>query len=78
MTIHYFFESLLSVTYINSVTHGEFYFVDYISRSAFTFVDTFSVDFRWKSEILMKLYIWSNSTDKYDNEAFIEYLKKLH
>ena len=24
MTIHYFFESLLSVTYINSVTHGAF------------------------------------------------------
>ena len=45
MTVHYFFESLLSVTYINSVTHGAFYFVDYTFRPAFTFVDTFSVDF---------------------------------
>ena len=46
MTVYYFFESLLSVvTYINSVTYGEFYFVDYILILSFTFVDTFSVDF---------------------------------
>ena len=30
------FESLLSVTYINSVTHGAFYFVDYTCRPVFT------------------------------------------
>ena len=45
MTVHSFFESLLSVTYINSVTHGEFYVVDYTFISAFNFVDTFSVEF---------------------------------
>ena len=48
MTVNSFFESLLSVTYINSVAHGAFYFVDYTSRSAFIFVDTFSVEFGWK------------------------------
>ena len=41
MNIHSFFESLLSITYINSATHGSFYFVDYTSISSFTFVDTF-------------------------------------
>ena len=45
MTVHYFFESLLCVTYINSVPHAVFYFVDYKSIPAFTIVDTFSVDF---------------------------------
>ena len=44
MTKHYFFESLLSVTYINSVTHGEIYLVDYTSILAFTFVDTFPLN----------------------------------
>ena len=48
MNVHSFFESLLSVTYINSVTHGAFYFVDYTLRSEFTFVDTFYVNFRWR------------------------------
>ena len=41
-----FLEFLLSVTYINSVTHAAFYFIDYTSWMAFIFVDTFSVDFR--------------------------------
>ena len=41
MTAHSIFESLLSITYINSVTHGEFYFVDYTFRPAFTFVNFF-------------------------------------
>ena len=41
MTIHSFLESLMSVTYINSVTHTAFYFIDNTFRSAFTFVDTF-------------------------------------
>ena len=45
MTIHYFFESLLCVTYINSVTHGAFYLIDNTFRQTFTFVDIFSVDF---------------------------------
>ena len=45
MIVHSFFESLMSDTYLNSVTHEAFYFVDYASISAFTFVDTFSVDF---------------------------------
>ena len=29
MTVHSFFESLMCVTYINSVTYEAFYFVDY-------------------------------------------------
>ena len=48
MTVHSFFENLISVTYINRVTHGVFYFVDNTFRPAFTFVETFSVDFLWK------------------------------
>ena len=39
MTVHYFFEIMLSVTYINSVTHGILYFVDYTFRPGLTFVD---------------------------------------
>ena len=45
MSVDSFFQSLLSVTYINTVTHGAFYFVDNTFRPAFTFVDTFSDDF---------------------------------
>ena len=44
MTVHSFFLSLLSFTYINIVTHGAFYFVYYTSMLAFNFVDTFSKD----------------------------------
>ena len=44
MTVHYFFECLLSVTYINIVTYEAYYFVDYTFRPEFTFVDTFYVD----------------------------------
>ena len=44
----FFFECLLSVTYINGVTHGAFYFLDYTFRPEFTFVDKFYVDFIWK------------------------------
>ena len=40
MTVQSLFEIMLSVTYINSVTHGAFYFEDYTFRPAFTFVDT--------------------------------------
>ena len=56
MTVHYFLGGLLSVTYINSDTHEEFYFVYYTSRSAFTFVDTFSVDFRWKRTVIFSIH----------------------
>ena len=56
MTAHSFFGSLTSVTYINSVTHGAFYFVDYTYRSAFTFVDTFYVDFRWKRTVRFSIH----------------------
>ena len=45
MTVNSFFESLLSVTYKNGVTHRAFYFVDYSFRMSFNFVDTCSVDF---------------------------------
>ena len=51
-----FFESLLSFTYINSVTHGEFYFVYYTLMSAITIVDTFSVDFRWKIIVTFSIH----------------------
>ena len=40
-----YFESLQIVTYINIVTHGEFYFVDNTFRPEFTIVDTFYVEF---------------------------------
>ena len=56
MNVHDFFESLLSVTYINSVTHGAFYFLDYTSKSAFTFVDIFSVEFRWKKIVTFSIH----------------------
>ena len=56
MTVHYFFECLLSVTYINSVTLGAFYFVDYTPISEFTFVDTFSVDFKWRRTIKISIH----------------------
>ena len=45
MTIYYFFESLLSVTYKNKVIHGSFYFVYHTFRPEFTFVDTSAADF---------------------------------
>ena len=51
-----FFERLLSVTYINSVTHGAFYFVDHTFIPEFTFVDTFSVDFRWKRTVTFSIH----------------------
>ena len=41
MTIHSFFESLLSVAYINSVTLSAFYLIDNKFRTAFTFVNAF-------------------------------------
>ena len=53
---HTFFKSNLSVTYINSVTHGAFYFVDYTSRSAFTFVKIFYVDFIWKITVTFSIH----------------------
>ena len=56
MTIHYFFERLLCVTYINSVTHGALYLIDNIFRPTFTFVDTFSVDFGWKRTITFSIH----------------------
>ena len=51
MTVHYFFESLLSVTYTNRVTHGEFYLVDYTSRSAFIFVDAFFLTLNGREQL---------------------------
>ena len=56
MTVHYFFESMLSVTYINSVTHGAFKFVYDTSRLKFTFVDTFSIDFIWKRTVTFYIH----------------------
>ena len=56
MTVYSFFEGLLSVTYINSVTHGEFYVVDYTPRSEFTFVDTFPVEFRWNRTVKFSIH----------------------
>ena len=56
MTVDYFFESLLIVTYINSVTHGAFYFVDNTFRPAFTFVDTFYVEFLWKRTVTLSTH----------------------
>ena len=41
MTIHSFFERLLCVTYINSVTYGALYLIDNTFRPTFTLVDTF-------------------------------------
>ena len=51
MPVHSFFERLLSVTYIKSVTHGAFYFVDYTFIPEFTFVDTFSVDLDGREQL---------------------------
>ena len=41
MTVHSFFECLLCVTYINSVTHRAFYLIDNKFRPTFTFVNVF-------------------------------------
>ena len=51
MTIHSFFERLLFVTYINSVTQEALCLIDNKFRPTFTFVDTFYVDFGWKRTI---------------------------
>ena len=56
MTIHYFFECLMSVIYINSFTYGVFCFIDYTYRSTFTFVDTFPVDFIWKRTVKFSIH----------------------
>ena len=56
MTVHSFPESLLSVTCINSVTHGALYFVDHTFRQAFTFLDTFYVDFLWKGRVTLYIH----------------------
>ena len=56
MTVHYFFECMLGVTYINRVTHGEFYFLDYTFRPAFTFVETFFVAFRQKITLTFPIH----------------------
>ena len=56
MTIHSFFECLLCVTYINSVTHRAFYLIDNTFRLTFTFVDKFSVDFGWKRKIKFSIH----------------------
>ena len=42
MTVHYFLECLLSFTYINSVIHGSFYFIDLKKIPEFTFLDIFT------------------------------------
>ena len=51
MTAHYCFESLLSFTYINRVTHGACYFVDYTFRTEFSFVDTFLLTFDGREQL---------------------------
>ena len=56
MTVHSSYEIMLSVTDINSVTHGAFYFVDYTLRPAFTLVDTFSVDFLCKRIVTFSVH----------------------
>ena len=59
----FFFESLPSVPYINSVTHRAFYFIDYTFRPEFNFIEK---NFRWllmeeNSYILYPLNIWKTS-----------------
>ena len=51
MTVRYFFECLLSVTYINNVTHGAFYLVDYTFRPAFTFINTFLLNLDGREQL---------------------------
>ena len=58
MTVHPFFECLLYITYINSVTHGAFYFIDLTCSPVFTYIDTFAINIGWK-KILHYLSIWS-------------------
>ena len=41
MTVHSFFECLLCVAHINSVTHRAFYLIYNTFRPIFTFVDVF-------------------------------------
>ena len=69
MTVHSFLGSLLIVTYINSVTHWAFYFVDYAFRPAFTFLDTFSIDFWWKRTVIN--HWWFN--DFFQNKCHHKY-----
>ena len=52
----------MSVTYINSITHGAFDFVDYTFKSAFTFVDTFSVEFWWKRTVTFSIIYFGLAT----------------
>ena len=51
MTFHSFFECLMCVTYINSVTHGAFYLIDNTFRSTFTFVDTFPLNLDGREQL---------------------------
>ena len=59
MTIHSCFESLLIATYMNSVTHGAFYFLYYTSRLSFTFVHTIllTLDGREQLHFLSNKYL---------------------
>ena len=56
MTVHSFFECFLCVTYINSVIHGAFYFIDNTFIPTFTFVNAFSVDFGWKRTVTFSIH----------------------
>ena len=56
MTIHPFFEFLMCVAYINSVTHGALYLIYNTSRPTFTFVDKFSVDFGLEITITFSIH----------------------
>ena len=56
MTILSFLESLLSVTYINSVTRTAFFLIYNTFRSEFTFVENVSVDFRWKRTVTFSIH----------------------
>ena len=51
-----FFVSLLSVTCMNIVTNGAFYFEDYTFRPAFTFIDKISVEFWWKRTVTFSIH----------------------
>ena len=61
MAVHYFFECLMCVTYINSVTHRALYLIDNTFRLAFTFINTFSVDFGCKRTVTFSIhYVFEN------------------
>ena len=51
-----FFLIILSAIYINSVTHGAFYFLHFTLRTAFTSVEKISVEFWWKRTVTYSIH----------------------